>query len=862
MSFSFLGLLSIVLLVLGYFLLIRERTPLALRLLFCSFFMFSIALHVLYAVADSFTGEGINSAVIYHATQGFEGAGYSEYTGLITVSIAVFALGLFLSYWMIAKTGQRPSGRIFHAYGAAVAICASLLLNPASADLYGLFLKPSPATAMESGKGDFYKYYRQPVIKQTGEKKNLVFIYAESIERTFFNEDIFPGLITGLRELESRSTTFTNVRQVNNTTWTVAGIVASQCGLPLITTSHGNSMSGMDKFLSSARCLSDLLRDKGYYLSYYGGANPVFAGKRSFLKTHGFNEYFGWKELAPKLNMPNYRAPWGLYDDHLLSLAYRRFLELSNDDRDFALVTLTLDTHGQKGRASKSCAGIIYGDGSNPILNTVACSDFLITNFVKKILDSPFASNTIVVIASDHLAMKNTATDLLEQGDRTNMFMVIEPEGKANKIDKHASTLDIAPTILPFMGFKGNVGLGRNIADKNQSEAEIKYIQENFMSWKSDIERFWAFPKIKEDIVFDVSRLTMLINESAYYLPALVELTPELETRFKFNFSQNYNLADYVLALDKDTHFLLFDECRNTYKLMKSDRRIGYCIIAGKGGQYRDVSSFAQPEPGSTSIVFSPEDIRFLTGIPSEGGFRPLRIAHAGGIVEGKYVTNSFDALNLNIQKGFAYFELDFNFTSDGQLACIHDWDKSFERQFGFPLISLPTLKEFKRLVKNSARFDMCTLDRLIPWLNEHPTAKIVTDVKGRGNNIRALRIMAEKIPDFGNRIIPQIYHPESYSIAKDMGYEQVIWTLYRYKGSNDDVIKWVDQFNGPFAITMPEYRATSPLPMLLARKHIPTYVHTINKREQANVLLNRFSVTELYTDSLYPGTSLAYSMP
>ena len=94
------------------------------------------------------------------------------------------------------------------------------------------------------------------------------------------------------------------------------------------------------------------------------------------------------------------------------------------------------------------------------------------------------------------------------------------------------------------------------------------------------------------------------------------------------------------------------------------------------------------------------------------------------------------------------------------------------------------------------------------------------------------------------------------------MGYEQIIWTLYRYKGSNDDVLKWAEAFKGPFAITMPEYRATSPLAIRLAKKHVPTYVHTINEREQANVLLNMLGVTELYTDSLYPGSSLVYSMP
>ena len=229
--------------------------------------------------------------------------------------------------------------------------------------------------------------------------------------------------------------------------------------------------------------------------------------------------------------------------------------------------------------------------------------------------------------------------------------------------------------------------------------------------------------------------------------------------------------------------------------------------------------------------------------------FRPLRIAHAGGEVAGATYTNSFEALNKNLQKGFKYFELDFHFTSDRQLVCIHDWQKSFERAFGFKATGVPALKEFERLVKRS-RFDNCTLDSLVPWLEAHPAAIIVTDVKG--GNLRALRVMADKVPGFGKRIIPQIYLPQNYAVVKAMGYEQVIWTLYRFGGSGRDVLKWVRTFKGPFAITMPINRAITALPKDLARMGIPTYVHTINKKEDAEALMNRFGVTELYADRLY----------
>ena len=36
---------------------------------------------------------------------------------------------------------------------------------------------------------------------------------------------------------------------------------------------------------------------------------------------------------------------------------------------------------------------------------------------------------------------------------------------------------------------------------------------------------------------------------------------------------------------------------------------------------------------------------------------------------------------------------------------------------------------------------------------------------------------------EFQRRVIPQIYAPESYEQVKALGYEQIIWTRYRYPG-------------------------------------------------------------------------------
>ncbi len=59
------------------------------------------------------------------------------------------------------------------------------------------------------------------------------------------------------------------------------------------------------------------------------------------------------------------------------------------------------------------------------------------------------------------------------------------------------------------------------------------------------------------------------------------------------------------------------------------------------------------------------------------------RIAHAGGGINGITYTNSYEALDLNYGLGFRYFEIDFTYTTDQKLICLHDWKKAFKTVFG-----------------------------------------------------------------------------------------------------------------------------------------------------------------------------------
>ena len=141
-----------------------------------------------------------------------------------------------------------------------------------------------------------------------GKRPNLVYIYAESLERTYFDTELFPGLADELNALRTDSIDFSNTQQLPGTGYTIAGMVASQCGIPLFAPFDGNASSAVSTFYPENVCLGDVLKAAGYSNYFYQGAELAFAGKDTFLKSHGFDHVYGFKELREQVADPSYKT--------------------------------------------------------------------------------------------------------------------------------------------------------------------------------------------------------------------------------------------------------------------------------------------------------------------------------------------------------------------------------------------------------------------------------------------------------------------------------------------------------------------------------------------------------------------------
>ena len=428
---------------------------------------FHLLLIMAYFISDSFTGTGFDESVVYFLHTGVDGFETSGYRYLFVSTGLLILLSLYACIKLGKSSYFKNSHNARKLLAINVALVALLFVQPVM-----FTLATQPLIDLAHGKESMAIELEVPGYIEIPRKKNIVYLYLESFERTLLDEAIFPGLAPNLRTLERQGLAFTNIDAAYGARWTIAGMVASQCGLPLEPMPNANKPGG---FMPRAVCLGDTLKENGYIASYLGGASSRFGGKGNFYKTHQFENVTGLEEHLQ--NLPLGTTPyshWGLSNESLFQVAWQEFSRLTKQSKPFALFLLTLDTHPPHGYPSPICKDIPFGDGEASMLNAYHCSDQLAGDFIRRLLASEVADETIIVVASDHLVMDNDVSGQLEQSQkRRNLFFILEKNGRRESIDRQASQFDLAPTLLSVLGAEvEDYNLGVNLFEDNRTMME------------------------------------------------------------------------------------------------------------------------------------------------------------------------------------------------------------------------------------------------------------------------------------------------------------------------------------------------------------------------------------------------------
>ena len=154
-------------------------------------------------------------------------------------------------------------------------------------------------------------------------------------------------------------------------------------------------------------------------------------------------------------------------------------------------------------------------------------------------------------------------------------------------------------------------------------------------------------------------------------------------------------------------------------------------------------------------------------------------IAHGGGALSGDTYLNCYDAIKYYYDKGIRLFELDVEYTSDGMPVMIHSWDGFQWKYLGLDRNIVCKYDEFKnaKMKNNYTQLDLESLSNYM--LTEFKEMYWITDTKA--DNKKLLSTLAVNYPYLLDNIIPQVYNQEEYFYAKNLGFKNIIYTLYTH---------------------------------------------------------------------------------
>ena len=319
------------------------------------------------------------------------------------------------------------------------------------------------------------------------QKRNLIYIFLESMETTYsdvddggaFDENVIPELTEIAQTNEDFSGADPKLNggySLAGTTWTMGAMFAQTSGLPLNISISANDMDTQDSFFPGVTTLGDILSDAGYTQTLLIGSEAQFGGRKLYFQEHGNYEMEDYSYAIENGLIPSdYKVWWGYEDQKLFEFAKEKLLQLSQGDEPFNLTMLTVDTHFEDGYVCEQCPT----EYDTQYSNVMACSSRQVGEFLKWIQQQDFYENTTIVISGDHPTMDSDyCAEIDQEGnyDRRVFTAYINAAAYAqDQQERTYSTFDNFPTTLAALGVQidgDRLGLGTNLFSGKQTLLE------------------------------------------------------------------------------------------------------------------------------------------------------------------------------------------------------------------------------------------------------------------------------------------------------------------------------------------------------------------------------------------------------
>lgn len=408
-----------------------------------------------YFITVKFGSFGLGP-ILFHMDYGVEADGLvAEFIGEALLQLSSVA-ALLAGLWLVTATDHR------FRHADRFAVLPLLALNPVT---FAAFEYVGDAQAADE-RLLALRYVETADLQQTRQTPpNLIQIFLESSERTLSHREDFGDVMDPLIPFARRGLELTGIDQAALTSWSLAGDVASHCGVPLKPlglVTHNSYHVLDDAIMPNAQCLGNLLSRDGYSTSVMHTSPLQFAGADKLFGAHGWAHLIGFQEL--RRHYPVGGNAWGVDDEDLYDAVYHRVVQKTEAGERFAIVVANVGGHAPRGYVSRSCHGRPSVDRiADPTLKAFRCTHELAAEMLNRLDAGGYLGNTVVVVQSDHLAMRNTIYNRLKRHERRNLFFAFGPGIEPQVIDRDMTMMDVYPTLLDLLGYAprdGRAGVG------------------------------------------------------------------------------------------------------------------------------------------------------------------------------------------------------------------------------------------------------------------------------------------------------------------------------------------------------------------------------------------------------------------
>lgn len=344
----------------------------------------------------------------------------------------------------------------------------------------------------------FEEAYADPDVielKFPEEKKNLIWIYTESMEISYASPE-FGGvrkenLIPNLLKLAEDNVSFHSngmkggLNVASGSSWTTGALVSTTTGVPYLLPIRSNSSDAYQEFLPGITAIGEVLAKEGYSNYFMCGSDIEFGGRYPYFKQHGDYEFYDYERAKQDgiIAQDYHNGFWGMEDILMYPWAQSILTELAAKGEPFNFTMLTVDSHYSQGYICDMCDDAY----EEKYANAIACSDRQVVKFIEWIQDQEWYEDTVIVIAGDHPTMNKTFLADIPEGyvrQTYNCFLNSQAPypDESRMTNRTAYTLDLFPTAIAAMGVEiegDRLGLGTNLFSSLPTLAE-EMGKENF----------------------------------------------------------------------------------------------------------------------------------------------------------------------------------------------------------------------------------------------------------------------------------------------------------------------------------------------------------------------------------------------